>query len=621
MKKLINQKELVINDVVSTLDPYSVQTETTYYEGKEITIQIHDSSPESVSTIIDQKLPYLDLTDCELKMKEEDMLSQNDRLYALNTIEKSYNSTFYETSSTLLNGKGEIIDSSVCNNFTVKNPINIDSNSFNLQEYLDAKEKYGYDLFDPKDKFFTNICTPYDNKNGTDLTMEDRKLKFDKTLYCRSSTKDGIPEKIDENGYLSCVYENLPDKAKGGLETKIFDDLINGNYEVFLCIKLIFNEFTKNYGWFCFIGFTSISVITIVLHLFLFDVSKNSDKIFESDAITVVPLNMGLPDVNINTCGHHVDKFDSNSKIIHLELVNEENEIKKDKCSDRIKLIKFKTKMSHDNFKFNYNEDKKRNVNVNTSFTINSNEYFMKSPLNVGINDTNSHENESFNRENLNEEYLSINGHNNHITNNFVTSNYENKNKIYNGKLKDFSNKLNLENCISLYIESKVSSKKEKSCKFCDVDDTIVPKTLNDYSKLNENLELDRDNRNCFQYFWDDLKQSQNILNLIFITSIIQPFYIRMLMFSLSMSLEFFLNAFFFSFNSISNQTDYKIKNGKITIIWKILNELGQSIWPAIITCIIMGFINLFFSASEEDILELKKGLLLNDIKSRDNSM
>ena len=65
------------------------------------------------------------------------------------------------------------LDLSLCENKIIINtPIDLDENAISIYEDL---KKYNYNLFDPNDKFYTDICSLYTTNKGTDILLEQRK--------------------------------------------------------------------------------------------------------------------------------------------------------------------------------------------------------------------------------------------------------------------------------------------------------------------------------------------------------------------------------------------------------------------------------------------------------------
>jgi len=70
---------------------------------------------------------------------------------------------------------------------------------------------------------------------------------------------------------------------------------------------------------------------------------------------------------------------------------------------------------------------------------------------------------------------------------------------------------------------------------------------LKDYAELNPYEAMIYDKRGFFTLLFDILKEENVIFNLLYHYSIMEPLSIRLVLFYLSMILNFFLNAFFFS--------------------------------------------------------------------------
>ena len=69
------------------------------------------------------------------------------------------------------------MDLSPCSEVKVDiySPVNLN------QDYLDLIEQIkdqGYDIFNPNDSFYNDICTPYNSMDETDVIIKDRKVDF-----------------------------------------------------------------------------------------------------------------------------------------------------------------------------------------------------------------------------------------------------------------------------------------------------------------------------------------------------------------------------------------------------------------------------------------------------------
>ncbi len=79
------------------------------------------------------------------------------------------------------------LDLSVCANtrITIYVPIEL---SERTQKVYDNMKKQGYNLFDPNDKFYRDICTPYKSIDGTDVVLLDRVNFYEQNkLICQKN--------------------------------------------------------------------------------------------------------------------------------------------------------------------------------------------------------------------------------------------------------------------------------------------------------------------------------------------------------------------------------------------------------------------------------------------------
>jgi hypothetical protein len=125
---------------------------------------------------------------------------------------------------------------------------------------------YGYDLFNPNDSFYQDICTPYTSINGTDVVLSDRKKSFYNDT--ETSCQDGCEYSSysTDTGHLKCecsVVNNdiqTTTTTSNKFDEKIllssFYDVIKySNYKLFKCYKIVFdkNILKCNYGSYIFI--------------------------------------------------------------------------------------------------------------------------------------------------------------------------------------------------------------------------------------------------------------------------------------------------------------------------------------------------------------------------------
>ena len=81
----------------------------------------------------------------------------------------------------------------------------------------------------------------------------------------------------------------------------------------------------------------------------------------------------------------------------------------------------------------------------------------------------------------------------------------------------------------------------------------ITPK---DYDELNPYESMIYDKRSFFVMFFDKLKEDNILFNLLFHYSILEPLWIRLVLFYFNLSLMFALSALFFSDDFIDARAD-----------------------------------------------------------------
>ena len=117
----------------------------------------------------------------------------------------------------------------------------------------------GYNPFDINDKFYREICTPYDSENGTDVLLDSREEYYYSSLNeikcpdnCHSSSFN-----LDSK-YLKCECEvndtditlNLKHITGENIGNSFYSTLKNSNWKVMICYNLVFNleVFSHNSG-------------------------------------------------------------------------------------------------------------------------------------------------------------------------------------------------------------------------------------------------------------------------------------------------------------------------------------------------------------------------------------
>ena len=92
--------------------------------------------------------------------------------------------------------------------------IEIKSNDKNLKNILEISEEQGYDITDPQDDFFNDICLSFSSENKTDVTLEYRRKYYyyprnKQTIINDHKLLNEIFSKPKRNNILLCFIDYL----------------------------------------------------------------------------------------------------------------------------------------------------------------------------------------------------------------------------------------------------------------------------------------------------------------------------------------------------------------------------------------------------------------------------
>ena len=221
----------------------------------------------------DTELPWLDLAQCGEKLRAQFRNSSNWNnpliilKYGFVTDNPYENLLQYEVYDP---DTFEKLNLSVCINSDVNMYIDVPL-SDDLVKILKNIIDQGYNPFDINDKFYREICTPYDSENGTDVLLDSREEYYYSSInnitcpeHCHSSSYDL------NSKYLKCKCEvndtditlNLKHITGENIANSFYSTLKNSNWKVMICYNLVFNLkiFAHNYG-------SIISLIFFVIYL------------------------------------------------------------------------------------------------------------------------------------------------------------------------------------------------------------------------------------------------------------------------------------------------------------------------------------------------------------------
>ena len=127
-----------------------------------------------------------------------------------------------------------------------------------LLKLFNDLQNNGYDLFNIKDPFYNDICTPYKSVNDTDVILYDRKNDFYNNNYTTCQSNCHYSAFDSKYKLLKCECKVIVDdfdvndfhKFSQKIFKNFYNVLENSNYKVMKCYKLVFNwkYLRKNIG-------------------------------------------------------------------------------------------------------------------------------------------------------------------------------------------------------------------------------------------------------------------------------------------------------------------------------------------------------------------------------------
>ena len=450
----------------------------------------------------------------------------------------------------------EKIDLSICNDLTIKVylPYSIPDNDLNLYKQL---VQLGYDLYNPNDSFYHDLCTPYTTNLKTDILISDRRKDYFKNMaFCEEGCVymhyDYLYGKVQcECLIKNNITENIDNiKFYGTLFFSNFLELENfSNIEVVKCFKLVFSKLGQiyNYGSYLFIILTFIFLILMILFYI-----KGKNQI--SDIMNIVIRNKDLKSLKAP--------------------------IKK-KIKDKNKIKVFKKK-----------HKRMSNIIINKNIFINNNNNY--------IGEKYSNLNNNINASDKSKSKININSSGNIKSKKFLNS-------ILPKKLIKKKSKKNNNSTISLYKgKKKIRKNKVEKRKIIFYNDLEL-------NSLKYENAIIYDKRTYLQYYFSLIKQ-KHMLFFTFISKDDFNLLINKLsLFIFSFSLYFTVNTLFFDNNIIHKIYETK---GTLKFIYNILQIIYSMFISSFITIILK-----LLALSNNSFLHIRKIQNINKNKAKKESV
>ena len=252
---------------------------------------------------------------------------------------------------------GRKLDLSVC-----KEDIKImkyigDVEELDIQSAKDLSEQ-GIDVFNANDKFFNDICHPYENSDGKDIILSDRRSDiYQNATFCQ----DGciyqgmnydlmVANCICDSSSLILDNKNKTNNDENEKSQKVdfesitesfISNLLSFNYKVLKCWNLVFNLkiLVKNIGFYCLFGMFILQIILFLIYLNKrlkpiknFMLIFNNENQTNNDNITKKYIKSNPPPKNNNSI---INPKDGNKKQHKKKKLKNNNDIINDSNSKK----------------------------------------------------------------------------------------------------------------------------------------------------------------------------------------------------------------------------------------------------------------------------------------------
>ena len=456
-------------------------------------------------------LSMIDLGDCADLLKQEYNISDEDNLIIFKfekiTNVASEKNVQYEVYDPVTLKQ---LNLSICkNSIDLYIPITLNNKT---QSLYDSLKESGYDLFNENDAFYTDICTPYESEDGTDVLLSDRKKDFynNNDTLCQANCQ--YSSYSSNSKYLKCecnivssdIDTAQPEKFTGETIYKTFYDVLkNSNFGVLKCYKLVFNlDFLKkNYGSIIAIIYFAFYIIFVIIYIF------KGISPFKMSISNLITNNIYNKESNGNVYIINNIKLFNNKPIIQNKSKKSHNKISKKKI--------FKTENASLNLRKKKKKKRLKNVSAPLKKKLTKKSLFGKNVRNNNI------------------KKVSIDSNCVNLDNKSLMSSKNFAFKIK--KLEETkSNRKIKENVIT----EKNKTKEEKLSNF----------ELNDLSYLKA---IDLDHRPFYQMYWAILRREHIILFTFCSWNDYNLLYVKFAKFVFLICQDMAMNVFFFSDDSM----------------------------------------------------------------------
>ena len=542
------------------LPNWKIKKENIIVQTKNVTFQMATYNEQK--NYNNKDISNIDIGKCEGYLKEKYDINQDLIIIKSDIKTEDLTKTFVQYD--IYNPKNlKQFDINECKDFPIiiSTPVYLTND---IELLYDSLNKSGYNLFDPNDTFYKDVCAPYTTLNNTDMILEDRKeilSNFGNNSLCQADCKFIGYNLNNKKSTCECKTEDtlINNNNKFNISEMfdrniIHDSLLstikNSNFLVLKCYKVAIdlNTILTNIGRIIMLLILIIFIILTIIH-YIVEKNKIHDIIFEIVSKKLKSLKNQSNKLNYRT----------KNKMENDILINKKMKDKKKNRKNKEKEKKEKRE-TNNILKSSPPKLKRKKDKINNK---------SKSSMNII----------KIKKSPKSKDYLYI-------------KNFDASSKV-----------------ISI-VEERGRNKTVNNN-----DSSLIVVNYND-QELN-NMEYKKaliyDKRTYFQYYYSLLKKKQLILFSFFPSNDYNLLIIKINLFLVSFSLYFTINGFFFTDNTMHRIYANK---GEYTIIYQIPKILISSAISIVINIILK-----LLALSEKDIINFKKDKNNNKIKEKSEKL
>ena len=493
-----------------------------------------------------------------------------------------------------------------------------DVEELNIQSAMNLADQ-GIDVFNASDKFFNDICHYYDNKDGKDIILDDRRTDiYQNVTFCQDGCEyTGMDYELmtanctcDSKILQNDISSNIPEAEKENsnklnfetLKKSLISNLFDFNYQVLFCYNLSIklNILKKNIGFYCMISMLFLQIIFLFVYIikglkgikyYMIIFGKQNKKI---NLYVPPPKNKIKKDIKNKIFDEYMFKKKINLGQNYIDDIYND-EIKYDNNKKKIRFMDDympKDQNFKDINKYNKEGKNQKIINKNIIQTVNIQKQFL--------NINNKKKKKKFKLKskikkiNYDEEIGDINSKGKLNSNILKIKNY-NKEELYKKyKLKNkFSQKDNNKKKHQIIeTNGKKHGIKNKTKNKMYINN-ILPKKDNELQDMEFKEAIIYDKRSYLRMYWSFLVDSQIILSTFCTENYLNLFVIKLSFFVFTFQISFFLNALFYTDEYIS---DTYHNDGVLDFI----SSLPKSIYSFVATLITTNLLRMLSNSKSE---------------------